>query len=170
MEFKSSRSDTLFICLRGGGGRTPPPACGRSPSPWQGRFLGRRTLALFGGPPHPPQCAHWGTFPSRGRLCGCLRSGGGGLGSGRPTHIWRDCAVGGRPMAAPTVGCLRGGGRTPPPACGRSPSPWQGRFFGRPMAAPTETGMRIATPVCALARNDRSGGASEAGADPSTAA
>ena len=21
-------------------------------------------------PPHPPQCAHWGTFPSRGRLLG----------------------------------------------------------------------------------------------------
>ncbi len=22
-------------------------------------------------PPHPPQCAHWGTFPPRGRLWGC---------------------------------------------------------------------------------------------------
>ena len=21
-------------------------------------------------PPHPPQCAHWGTFPPRGRLSG----------------------------------------------------------------------------------------------------
>ena len=26
------------------------------------------TNASFGTPPHPPQCAHWGTFPSRGRL------------------------------------------------------------------------------------------------------
>ncbi len=23
---------------------------------------------VAGTPPHPPQCAHWGTFPSRGRL------------------------------------------------------------------------------------------------------
>ena len=23
-------------------------------------------------PPHPPQCAHWGTFPPRGRLCAVL--------------------------------------------------------------------------------------------------
>ena len=23
-----------------------------------------------GSPPHPPQCAHWGTFPPRGRLWG----------------------------------------------------------------------------------------------------
>ena len=30
---------------------------------------GRR---IIGTPPHPPQCAHWGTFPSRGRLCGEL--------------------------------------------------------------------------------------------------
>ena len=26
-------------------------------------------------PPHPPQCAHWGTFPPRGRLWGWERSG-----------------------------------------------------------------------------------------------
>ena len=25
-----------------------------------------------GSPPHPPQCAHWGTFPPRGRLCAVL--------------------------------------------------------------------------------------------------
>ena len=24
-------------------------------------------------PPHPPQCAHWGTFPPRGRLWGWVR-------------------------------------------------------------------------------------------------
>ena len=28
-----------------------------------------------GSPPHPPQCAHWGTFPPRGRLGGWRRSG-----------------------------------------------------------------------------------------------
>ena len=26
--------------------------------------------AFWGEPPHPPQCAHWGTFPPRGRLLG----------------------------------------------------------------------------------------------------
>ena len=26
-----------------------------------------------GSPPHPPQCAHWGTFPPRGRLWGWVR-------------------------------------------------------------------------------------------------
>ena len=25
---------------------------------------------VTGSPPHPPQCAHWGTFPPRGRLWG----------------------------------------------------------------------------------------------------
>ena len=28
---------------------------------------------IIGTTPHPPQCAHWGTFPSRGRLCGGAR-------------------------------------------------------------------------------------------------
>ncbi len=44
---------------------------------------------------------------------------------------WR-CSVfsGGRPMAAPTAGCLRGGGRTPPPQCAHwGTSPLQGRFW-----------------------------------------
>ncbi len=27
-----------------------------------------------GSPPHPPQCAHWGTFPPRGRLWGWVLS------------------------------------------------------------------------------------------------
>ena len=27
-----------------------------------------------GSPPHPPQCAHWGTFPPRGRLWGVGRT------------------------------------------------------------------------------------------------
>ena len=33
------------------------------------RGVGPRGEGFFGGePPHPPQCAHWGTFPPGGRL------------------------------------------------------------------------------------------------------
>src|SRR5699024_196694 len=31
----------------------------------------RNETALL-SPPHPPKCAHWGTFPPRGKACGRL--------------------------------------------------------------------------------------------------
>ena len=76
--------------------------------------------------PHPPQCAHWGTFPSRGRL---WAAGGGGpygenrrqplrlLSRVRSTADTSPCTgevFSGRAMLVPTAGnSLSHGGRPP---------------------------------------------------------
>ena len=62
------REDGGSVCARrvaqtgrgaGNGGRGKPLPYGRGRGGGRGR-----------GTPHPPQCAHWGTFPSRGRQAG----------------------------------------------------------------------------------------------------
>ena len=63
---------------RGGTSRTPSPTgwcenAGAVRRPREGQAPPLRARTYPGakpGAPHPPQCAHWGTFPSRGRQTG----------------------------------------------------------------------------------------------------
>ena len=107
------------------------PLCGANPREGQAPPLRRRTNAgAKPGAPHPPQCAHWGTFPSRGRQAGRrgrrprrarghhaaqIRGRGKPLpygGAGQGPDVYRDS---GRMISAPTRGCEAvglGAGRT----------------------------------------------------------
>ena len=55
------------------------PVCALGHLPLKGKAalccsgLNEGARRIIGTTPHPPQCAHWGTFPSRGRLCGGAR-------------------------------------------------------------------------------------------------
>ena len=127
-----------------------------------------------GSPPHPPQCAHWGTFPPRGRLCAVLpfpsakppppaRPAGGRAVTGvRYRAAGQAKKEGGSPQGPPNQSRESRGEnlsllalfppvsrekRGPPP--GRRPT---GRCAPRPVKAPPTWRVPIISPVAFLSR------------------
>ena len=105
----SDASPVAFCLLCRHGQSRSPPAGGEIPPAGNGRI---RTL-----PPHPPQCAHWGTFPPRGKAFG-------------------------RPHGAAPTEKGKAFGRPSVPPLRR-----KGRFSGGEDTAPTEKRMLVGAPV-----------------------
>ena len=85
--------------------------------------LGICPIHLLQGHPHPPQCAHWGTFPLEGgRLSGRLIAA--------PTAPFEPFGTGGSGT------CAEGGDLPPHPPRIRSAPPPKGKAFGRPQGSP----------------------------------
>ena len=86
-------------------------------------------------PPHPPQCAHWGTFPSRGRLRARCRLFFLLTAQARLAFRFRD-------RTSPKIGKRQGGKmKCPSPSGGR----WQPPYHGRRL--PDEGDARCLTSV-----------------------
>ena len=90
-------------------GNSPQPRPTKCHNPLgTGGHMGPPLQKVLDLPPHPPQCAHWGTFPPRGRLSGRTMCA--------PTAETET-------DASPVAFCLlfRHGKRRSPPAGGETP-------------------------------------------------